>query len=115
MVILGGQNWWGQVGIFDRRSGDFQPETSGNTAVGRIALITLIAPSSPLSPMLASPAGWLDLSQIFLFRVKKYVESKVSTRLRIKKYYEPKGVFVPQLLGTGLTLATIFICKNFDK
>ena len=29
---FGGENRWGQVEIFDRRSGDSQPEPSGNTA-----------------------------------------------------------------------------------
>ena len=26
-----GKNWWGQVGIFDSRGGDFNPKLSGNT------------------------------------------------------------------------------------
>ena len=29
--IFEGKNWWGQVGIFGNRDGDFQPKPCGNT------------------------------------------------------------------------------------
>ena len=33
--IFEGKNWWGQVGIFGNRDGDFQPKPCGNTALRR--------------------------------------------------------------------------------
>ena len=62
-----------------------------------------------LAGWMAGPAGWLAcFKQLFLFRVKKYVESKVSTRLWIKKYY----VFVPQLLWTGFYVFRDELCTS---